>query len=473
MRNVSIAVAPLLLCLASSALAAQSPAWRLSEAAGDVQVIVNGRSSPALRDTLVMEGALITTGAEARAVIVRGKQFVVISPGSRLRVPATPESSTGMLQLIVEFGTSLFKVDKKSVPYFSVKTPYLAAVVKGTTFSVTAGAGGGSVQVMEGAVEVSTLDGGAAETIRPGSVATVGASDLFELTIRGDASKVIRSKAGADADGTVVVPIPGAKPAASSAPVLSMAPMQLLLAEEASILPAIAAGASLADSPAEIVLRDLGERLVDVLPPPSPSRDSSRPASLAQEVASVSSDTIPIRAEPAPEVGAGADPAAMPGEEPGAHGREPGGKPGKEYDGYRDPGGDDAKGKPGRDGAGAEPSDGKDDRENARDGKGAGGDPRRGDREDGKGRPEIGGDGKPDGRQPDRGQEPGRPDDRAEHNDRDGGGDRGNDKDDRHRDHDDDRDDNDDRPDDKDDRHRHHGADRDDNDDRDDDDRDD
>ncbi len=65
--------------------------------------------------------------------------------------------------------------------------------MKGTTFTVTVGPEGSSVQVTEGAVQVSTLDGGAAELVRPGAIAMVGASDLYRLNVEGDATKAIRS----------------------------------------------------------------------------------------------------------------------------------------------------------------------------------------------------------------------------------------------------------------------------------------
>src|SRR3546814_14786860 len=63
----------------------------------------------------------------------------------------------------------VFSIKKKLTPHFGVQTPYLAAVVKGTTFSVTVDGTGASVQVVEGAVEVSTLDGGARDLILPGA----------------------------------------------------------------------------------------------------------------------------------------------------------------------------------------------------------------------------------------------------------------------------------------------------------------
>ena len=222
MRKIIMGLSPLFLALPSISNAAPLQ-WQVSEASGEVRLTQNGQSRAAVRGALLASGATITTGAKARAVIVRGEEFVVISPGSQLRVPAANSPNT-VMQMIEDFGTAVFKIKKKSTPHFGVQTPYLAAVVKGTTFTVTVGPEGGSVQVTEGAVEVSTLDGGAADLVEPGDIASVGASDLYKLTIEGDASKIIRSENGPAASGVVTsskaLPAQGAS-ATSAAPTVS------------------------------------------------------------------------------------------------------------------------------------------------------------------------------------------------------------------------------------------------------------
>jgi hypothetical protein len=191
MRKALLGIAPLLAAMAGSAAAA-TPAWKVTEVSGDVRVVEGGRARAAAKGALLASGATIATGAGARAVIVRGEEFVVISPRSQIRLPADAAPNR-IMQVIQDFGTSLFKIQKKATPHFGVQTPYLAAVVKGTTFTVTVGAEGTSVQVTEGAVQVSTLDGGAAELLRPGAIASVGASDLYRLSVEGEGGKVVRS----------------------------------------------------------------------------------------------------------------------------------------------------------------------------------------------------------------------------------------------------------------------------------------
>ena len=49
------------------------------------------------------------------------------------------------------------------------------------------------MQVVEGAVEVSTDDGGARDLIRPGSVAMVAAGDRYRLSVQGTDAHTIDS----------------------------------------------------------------------------------------------------------------------------------------------------------------------------------------------------------------------------------------------------------------------------------------
>src|SRR3712207_545461 len=119
MRKLLLSAAtPVLLSLAGGATAAPPPVWRVSEASGDVRLVDNGRSRAVTKGALLSSGSAIATGANSRAVIVRGKEFVVISPRSQLRVPVEAESRGGLMQMITDFGTSLFKIEKKSTPHF-------------------------------------------------------------------------------------------------------------------------------------------------------------------------------------------------------------------------------------------------------------------------------------------------------------------------------------------------------------------
>jgi hypothetical protein len=136
---------------------------------------------------------VLETGPSSRAVVVRGKDFVTVAPSSRIRIPMAQTQEAGLFDVLQEWGNAIFQIEKKPNPHFGVRTPYLAAVVKGTTFSITVADEGASLQVTEGAVETSTMDGGARDLIRPGFVAVVAASDRYRLTVQGRETKVIDS----------------------------------------------------------------------------------------------------------------------------------------------------------------------------------------------------------------------------------------------------------------------------------------
>ena len=266
MRKIIFGAAvPVLLAMSGTAAAAgpapvAAPAWTVSEASGDVRLVENGKTRAARRGALLSSGSIIATGANARAVIVRGKEFVVVSPRSQIRVPAPTESKGGIIQMIADFGTALFKIEKKSTPHFGVRTPYLAAVVKGTTFTVNVGNAGGSVQVTEGAVEVSTLDGGAAELVRPGTVAMVGASDLYRLSLEGGENRSVRSQ-GAPAQGTVTSSVaPAAKPELHFAPAPQASVIAHAVAEQGQSLSELTNGLLDGPSRADVVLAELSNQ---------------------------------------------------------------------------------------------------------------------------------------------------------------------------------------------------------------------
>jgi hypothetical protein len=213
MRKTIIGLA--LLTFGASGAASAQTGWRVSEASGDVRVALDGQTRPVTRGMLLASGAVVASNPGGRAVLVNGRDYVILSPASRVRLPGAPaqvipasggRTMAAMTQVVSEAGTALYRIEHRATPHFRVQTPYLAAVVKGTVFSVTVNRSGASVQVTQGAVEVSTVDGGAAELVRPGMVATVGAGDLLELNIQGDVNRSIRSS-GAPLPGVATVPV--------------------------------------------------------------------------------------------------------------------------------------------------------------------------------------------------------------------------------------------------------------------------
>ncbi|HEX8483913.1 FecR family protein [Sphingomonas sp.] len=310
--------AAVMLATTSSAALAQSQIWRISEAAGAVSVRRGTEIKPAARNTVLAPGDAVVTGPGARAVLVHDRDFVTVSANSRVSVPLMQEAS-GFTRIVQDIGNAIFRIEKLKVPHFAVKTPYLAAVVKGTIFSVTVDGSGTSLQVVEGVVEVATLDGGAKDLIRPGTVATIGAADLYRLQVQGDGARTIDSPARpADPPTTTGAIVPAAAVGVASTPVLpeagGAAPIGFdsgaqTIGEAISSKPidlaSITGGMMTGTTAAASVMLVASVKLETLAPPPEAAAEPS--VASAAPVA----DTPPI-ASPATDTGTPAEPPAQP-----------------------------------------------------------------------------------------------------------------------------------------------------------------
>ena len=164
--------AVLTLGMASGALAAEDGVWSVSKAAGEVWVATNGAQQVSLNQQEALKpGDTIRTGRTGRVLLVRGEETILISPNSVVGLPA--EKKEGLSTTIIQqAGSILLEVEKRNVKHFEVETPYLAAVVKGTQFSVTVNAGSTRVGVLRGQVEVSDFKTGQIAQVMPGQAAT-------------------------------------------------------------------------------------------------------------------------------------------------------------------------------------------------------------------------------------------------------------------------------------------------------------
>ena len=174
MRILQI-IGALLLLVASPAISKEVAAsWIVTQKSGDVRVLRNGvqPASVQLRAALA-PGDVVTTGANGRAMLTKGEDYVVVAPASRLVLPKE-QQQTGFTRLIQQLGTMLYKVKRTGVPHFAVETPMLAAVVKGTTFTVVVDENRAAVQVTEGIVEVSSAVGDARRLVEGGMTVYIG-----------------------------------------------------------------------------------------------------------------------------------------------------------------------------------------------------------------------------------------------------------------------------------------------------------
>src|SRR4029453_10490222 len=143
----------------------------VSKSSGEVWLGANGAQPVSLgQEGALKPGDTIRTGRNGRVLLVRGEETILISPNSVVGLPA--EKKEGFSTTIIQqAGSILLEVEKRNVKHFEVETPYLAAVVKGTQFSVTVGGGSTKVGVLRGQVEVSDFKSGQIAQVMPGQAA--------------------------------------------------------------------------------------------------------------------------------------------------------------------------------------------------------------------------------------------------------------------------------------------------------------
>jgi hypothetical protein len=119
---------------------------------------------------VLKSGSVLVAAKTGHALPVHGSDQMIVSLNSMVAVP----QDRGRITTVMEsFGEIEFDVSHQAKPHFVVKTPFLAAVVKGTHFKVRVLRRGGSVTVTRGRVEVSDLVSGEHVDVLPGQTALV------------------------------------------------------------------------------------------------------------------------------------------------------------------------------------------------------------------------------------------------------------------------------------------------------------
>ena len=174
-----------LIALAVTGTFARADEWQVAKATGEVWITSATAQSVSLTTSSVLRpGEKIQTGKNGRVLLTRGAETILIAPNSVIGLPApqTPDRTTTILQ---QAGSIVLEVEKKNVEHFAVETPFLAAVVKGTSFKVDVGQHGADVRVLSGSVNVSSFKSGQFALVSAGQEARVAAFGRGNLTLGG------------------------------------------------------------------------------------------------------------------------------------------------------------------------------------------------------------------------------------------------------------------------------------------------
>jgi hypothetical protein len=140
--------------------------------------MVRGQWVPLERGATVLDGQSVRTGADGRVDLTRGAEVIQLSAGTQIEVH---EGAGKVTSIEMSFGMITAEVERRNVQHFSVQTPYLAAIVKGTIFRVTVGQGSAQVEVERGSVQVQDTLNDLVVDIVQGQEAQVSQSQPLEV----------------------------------------------------------------------------------------------------------------------------------------------------------------------------------------------------------------------------------------------------------------------------------------------------
>ncbi|CTQ41825.1 fec operon regulator FecR [Roseibium aggregatum] len=167
-RATAVLLALLLIPLSAGLTKAYAAEWVITRISGTVYLVAPGIQAHRSRKGMALhKGHTIATRKGARAVLQRGNDSITVGPNTEFAL-SQYRSNDSQTTLLQRKGTIDVDVETRGRPFFRVETPYLAAVVKGTRFSVTVTGNESQVSVQRGVVGVQDLASGQQSDLRAG-----------------------------------------------------------------------------------------------------------------------------------------------------------------------------------------------------------------------------------------------------------------------------------------------------------------
>jgi uncharacterized membrane protein YgcG len=195
--------------------AAAADDWVASQLRGQVSVLVDGNWQPLMRGNVVPDTRSVRTGDNGHVTFIRGSESVALDPDTQIQIfdRAHAVGVKPFTTVKQAYGTVSVEAEVENVQHFSVETPYLAAVVKGTKFVVTSGKAGANVVVHRGHVDVDDQHNKTHVVISVGQSAMVDGGKSGGVIVVGGTGKL---PAVTDASGAAIVSTSTSKSAGSS-----------------------------------------------------------------------------------------------------------------------------------------------------------------------------------------------------------------------------------------------------------------
>ena len=153
--------------------------WKIVRLSGTAMVFSEGRWTPLRLGDAVTDASAIRTLADGSLRFERDRETIDVEPDTEIRIHDRAGQRFTTVQQY--FGTVGVEANRENVQHFAVKTPYLAAVVKGTVFAVKTEAKLSAVAVTRGKVGVTSALGPAHGDVSAGQTATVSTAKGFSM----------------------------------------------------------------------------------------------------------------------------------------------------------------------------------------------------------------------------------------------------------------------------------------------------
>jgi len=208
MRFIRLLATIAILSIVLGSGAAKAADWIVERATMPAQFSTDGKNwTPLATGMSVPNGAWINTGRGGRAFMRRGRDTLLVNAQTLINSRERGTDSRPVTTITQQFGEIRVDVQKRGYDQMTVRTPYMAAVVKGTRFSVYSRQKRSSVRVARGLVEVTDPDTGARAQVGAGGKAEINAVTETSINLSGANTAMVSSSQAAGSNGADVMKV--------------------------------------------------------------------------------------------------------------------------------------------------------------------------------------------------------------------------------------------------------------------------
>ena len=165
-------------CLSVS-VATAAEYWVAARATTEVAYTVDKETWVPLRKGMTVPNkAWISTGPRGRLQLVRGTESIAFQPNTLASIITRGSAANRKTDVVQQVGEISLEIEKRQKPHTTVQTPFLAAVVKGTRFTVQVGKTDAAVAVDRGLVQVTSFRRGERSELSASQGARVDAKGM-------------------------------------------------------------------------------------------------------------------------------------------------------------------------------------------------------------------------------------------------------------------------------------------------------